>query len=104
MALQGATELLKASPALGLLIEFWPYALRGCEPGELLDLLLGIGFTLGKATTAPYPMSKERILAQALQRDPVKGGLDLYGTRGLPFHVDGIKGKLHGKWRSMREG
>ncbi|MFT5081418.1 MAG: FkbM family methyltransferase [Gammaproteobacteria bacterium] len=103
LALQGAKELLKASPNVGLLIEFWPYALRGCEPGELIDMLLDMGFTLGKATTAPYPMNKQRILEQALARDPVKGGLDLYGTRGLPFHVDGLKGKLHGAWRSMRE-
>ena len=103
LALQGAKELLKASPKLGLLIEFWPYALRGCEPGDLLDLLMDMGFTLGKATTAPYPMTKQRILEQTLARDEVKGGLDLYGTRGLPFYVDGLKGKLHGAWRSMRE-
>lgn len=103
LALQGAKELLAASPDLGLLLEFWPYALRGCEPGELLDFLFGMGFTLGKATAAPYPMTRERILSQALGRDPVKGGLDLYGTRGRPFHALGLARRLHGAWRSLRE-
>jgi len=102
-ALQGAQELLARSKDLALLLEFWPYALRGCEPGELLDLLFGMGFQLGKATAAPYPMNKERILRQALARDPVKGGLDLYGTRGRGFHVLGLKKRLHGAWRALRE-
>jgi len=103
LALQGAEELLAKSTSCGLLIEFWPYALRGCEPGELLDHLMSLGFTLGKATEAPYPMTKERLLSQALSRDPVKGGLDLYGVRGRPFHVLGAKRRLHGMWRSMKE-
>jgi len=103
LALQGAKKLLEDSPDLGLLLEFWPYALRGCEPGDLLDLLLGMGFTLGKATVAPYPMTRERILSQALGRDPVKGGLDLYGTRGRSFHALGFARRLHGAWRSLRE-
>ncbi|MDF1799128.1 MAG: FkbM family methyltransferase [Planctomycetota bacterium] len=103
LALQGAQQLLANSPSLGLLIEFWPYALRGCEPGQLLDLLLGMDFTLGKATEAPYPMTKERLLSQALGRDPVKGGLDLYGARGRSFHVLGLKRRLHGMWRSIKE-
>ena len=102
-ALQGARELLKASPAMALLIEFWPYALRGAEPKELLRFLDGAGFTLGKATAAPYPMSPDRILKQALARDPVKGGIDLYGTRGLPFHVAGAASRLRSLWRSVRE-
>ena len=103
LALQGAKRVLEASDELALLLEFWPYALRGAEPGELLDLLFAYGFQLGKATEAPYPMAKDRILRQALARDPVKGGLDLYGTRGLPFHVSGIAKRFHGLWRSMRE-
>lgn len=103
LALRGAKELLAASPQLALLIEFWPYALRGCEPKDLLGLLEREGFTMGKATEAPYPMSPERILAQALARDPVKGGLDLYGTRGLPFHVGGGKARLKSLWRSLKE-
>ena len=103
LALEGAKRLLDASPSCGLLIEFWPYALRGCEPGELLDLLHGLGFTLGKATEAPYPMTKQRLLDQALARDPVKGGLDLYGVRGRPFHVLGLARRLHGMWRSLKE-
>ncbi len=102
-ALQGARALLAASPAVALLLEFWPYALRGARPEELLHLLVENGFTLGKATAAPYPMSAERILEQALARDPVKGGLDLYGTRGLPFHVDGPAGRLRSLWRRVRE-
>jgi len=102
-ALQGARELLAASPELALLVEFWPYALRGAEPRELLELLFGLGFRIGKATDAPYPMTVERILEQALARDPVKGGLDLYGTRGLPFHTGGFARRLHGIWRSVRE-
>lgn len=103
LALQGARGLLERSPELALLIEFWPYALRGAEPRELLDHLHSQGFTLGKATVAPYPMSPERILQQALARDPVKGGLDLYGTRRLPFHVLGGQARLKSLWRSWRE-
>jgi FkbM family methyltransferase len=103
LALSGAKQLLASSPELALLIEFWPYALRGAEPAELLAFLALAGFTLGKATAAPYPMAPERILRQALARDPVKGGLDLYGVRGLPFHVGGPKRRLHGLWRSLRE-
>ncbi len=103
LALQGMPRLLSASPELALLIEFWPYALRGAKPEELLAFLAREGFTLGKATAAPYPMGPERILRQALARDPVKGGLDLYGTRGLPFHVLGLGARLHGMWRALRE-
>ena len=102
-ALQGAREVLRTSPELALLIEFWPYALRGARPEELLDFLAREGFTLGKATAAPYPMGRERILRQALRRDPVKGGIDLYGTRALPFHVGGAAARLRSLWRSLRE-
>ncbi|MEM7307214.1 MAG: FkbM family methyltransferase [Planctomycetota bacterium] len=104
LALQGAKKLLKQSPELALLIEFWPYALRGASPEDLLALLTAEGFVLGKATAAPYPMRPERILRQALARDPVKGGIDLYGTRGLPFHVGGTAGRLRSMWRSLKEG
>lgn len=103
LALQGARELLDASPRLALLIEFWPYALRGTTPEELLAYLAAQGFTLGKATAAPYPMSPERILKQARARDPVRGGLDLYATRGLPFHVGGIQRRVRSVVRSLRE-
>jgi FkbM family methyltransferase len=103
LALCGMPRLLAASPELALLIEFWPYALRGATPAQLLEFLAREGFTLGKATEAPYPMQPARILRQALARDPVKGGLDLYGTRGLPFHVLGPRARLHGCWRSLRE-
>jgi hypothetical protein len=48
-------------------------------------------------------MDPDRILRQALARDPVKGGIDLYGTRGLPFHVAGAGGRLRSLWRSLRE-
>ena len=91
------------SPSMGLLLEFWPYALRGAKPEQLLAWLAGEGFTLGKATEAPYPMSPERILRQTLRRDPVKGGLDLYATRGRPFHVLGPRARLHGWIRSLKE-
>ena len=30
-------------------------------------------------------------------------GLDLYGTRGLPFHALGLRARLHGAWRALRE-
>ncbi len=103
LALQGAKKLLADSPNLALLIEFWPYALRGAKPEQLLAFLAQQGFILGKATAAPYPMSPERVLRQALARDPVKGGLDLWGTRGLPFHVNGVGGRLRSLWRSMKE-
>jgi FkbM family methyltransferase len=102
-ALQGARTLLAASTEVALLLEFWPYALRGATPEQLIAFLIERGFTLGKATAAPYPMRAERILRQARERDPVKGGLDLYGTRGLPFHVGGMLDYARAAWRSLRE-
>jgi FkbM family methyltransferase len=103
LALQGARALLDASPRVTMLLEFWPYALRGAEPQILLELLRDLGFTIGKATAAPYPMSVERILRQARARDPVKGGLDLYATRGVPFHVGGLERRVRSIVRSLRE-
>jgi FkbM family methyltransferase len=102
-ALQGMERALAESPELALLMEFWPYALRGAKPEDLLARLTALDFTLGKATEAPYPMSPARILRQTLRRDPVKGGIDLYGTRGLPFHVLGLGARLHGFVRSLKE-
>jgi FkbM family methyltransferase len=103
LALQGARELLDASPSVALLMEFWPYALRGAQPAELLRFLRDRGFAIGKATAAPYPMSVERILLQAAARDPVKGGLDLYATRGVPFHTGGLGRRVRSLVRSLRE-
>jgi FkbM family methyltransferase len=103
LALQGARRLFADSPQMALLLEFWPYALRGARPEELLDWLFAQGFTLGKATEAPYPMSRERILRQVAKRDPVRGGIDLYGTRGLPFHVTSLKNRVRGLVRSLKE-
>jgi FkbM family methyltransferase len=103
LALQGMRRLLEESREMALLIELWPYALRGASARELLERLAGLGFTLGKATEAPYPMPIERILAQVSRRDPVRGGIDLYGTRGLPFHVLGPRARLHGLVRSLKE-
>lgn len=102
-ALQGARALLDASPEIALLLEFWPYALRGAAPAELIALLRERGFRVGKATAAPYPMDAARILRQAAARDPVRGGLDLYATRGLPFHVGGPLDYARALWRSWRE-
>jgi len=102
-ALQGAKAVLGASPRLALLIEFWPYALRGASGAELLALLEAEGFCIGKATAAPYPMSAARILRQAETRDPVKGGLDLYATRGRSFHVGSPIHRLRSIWRSIKE-
>jgi hypothetical protein len=48
-------------------------------------------------------MPSERILKQALARDPVRGGLDLYGVRGRPFHVLGATARLKSLWRCWRE-
>jgi FkbM family methyltransferase len=103
LALQGMRGILRESPRVALLLEFWPYALRGASPEELLGWLAAQGFTIGKATAAPYPMEPARILRQALARDPVRGGLDLYATRGVPFHVGGIARRLRGLVRSLRE-
>jgi len=102
-ALQGAQKLLAASPRVALLLEFWPYALRGAKPEALLQFLVEQGFTVGKATAAPYAMSPERILEQARARDPVRGGLDLYATRGVPFHVGGALDYARSTWRRLRE-
>ena len=38
-ALQGAKELLRQSPELAFLLEFWPYALRGASPEQLVAFL-----------------------------------------------------------------
>ena len=76
---------------------------RGASGAELLELLNAEGFCIGKATAAPYPMTPERILSQAEARDPVKGGLDLYATRGIPFHVGGPLDRLRSLWRSLKE-
>ena len=103
LALQGMQRVLDASPRLGLLLELWPYALRGATAEQLLRWLDARGFTLGKATAAPYPMRTERVLRQVASRDPVKGGIDLYGTRGTPFHVLGLAKRLHGCVRSLKE-
>jgi FkbM family methyltransferase len=103
LALQGARELLAASPRLAMLMEFWPYALRGAKPEQLLEFLFQQGFTIGKATEAPYPMSAARILKQTLARDPVRGGIDLYLTRGVPFHVESPKNRLRAFVRSLKE-
>lgn len=103
LALAGAQRLLAASPRMAMLLEFWPYALRSAEPLALLELLARSGFTIGKATAAPYPMSPARILRQALARDPVKGGLDLYATRGVPFHTGGLGTRLRSFVRSRKE-
>ena len=103
LALQGARGLLSASKEIALLLEFWPYALRGAKPEQLLAFLFEQGFTVGKATEAPYPMSAERILRQALARDPVRGGIDLYATRGVPFHVTSFENRVRGLWRSIKE-
>ena len=103
LALQGAKRTFEQSRACALLVEFWPYALRGATPLELVRALAAQGFTLGKATAAPYPMTPERIVKQALARDPVKGGLDLYATRGVPFHVLGAGARVRAAVRSWRE-
>ncbi|MFN0244984.1 MAG: FkbM family methyltransferase [Planctomycetota bacterium] len=103
LALQGARRLLDASPRVAMLLEFWPYALRGAQPEELLAFLCAERFEIGKATAAPYPMSPERILRQARARDPVKGGLDLYATRGVPFHVGGFERRVRSIYRRLRE-
>jgi hypothetical protein len=102
-ALQGMRSTLDVSAEMAMLIEFWPYALRGARPETLLDFLVALGFTIGKATAAPYPMAPGRILRQARARDPVKGGLDLYAVRGLPFHVDGWRTRLRALARNLRE-
>lgn len=105
LALEGMKKVMDASRDCAMLLEFWPYALRGCKPEQLLDRLFGYGFTIGKATEAPYPMTKERILKQSLdpRRDPVKGGIDLYGTRGRPFHVVDLKNRVRSFVRSVKE-
>jgi len=106
LAMQGLKSVLAKSPECAMLMELWPYALREATPDQLLDLLFAEGFTIGKATEAPYPMTKDRILKQALdpRRDPVKGGMDIYGVRGgLPFHVMGLKARIKGMVRSAKE-
>lgn len=103
LALQGARETLAASRRMALLLEFWPYALRGAKPEQLLAFLFEQGFRIGKATAGPYPMSPERILRQAAARGGVRGGFDLYAVRGRPFHVLGPKARLRSLWRSLKE-
>jgi FkbM family methyltransferase len=103
LALQGMAGVLAASRETALLMELWPYALRGATAAELLGFLDARGFRLGKATAAPYPMPPARILRQVARRERVKGGIDLYGTRGVPFHVLGLGRRIHGLARSLKE-
>lgn len=103
-ALQGMRDILERSTRCALLLEYWPYALRGARGQDLLEFVSDLGFTLGKATAAPYPMSPRRIARQAERRDPMRGGLDLYATRGVPFHVLGLAGRVRALARSLREG
>ena len=102
-ALQGAQRLIEESPRLALLLEFWPWALRGTTPEALLTHLFDLGFRLGKATEAPYPMTKERILLQMRDRWGPTGGIDLYGVKGRPFHVLGAAARLKGLARALKE-
>jgi len=103
-ALQGATALLASSPKLALLLEFWPYALRGCSAEELLAFLDGQGFTMGKATEAPFPMTASRIMRQMQDRMGPNGGIDIYGVRGgAPFHVLGLGARIKGSVRAFKE-
>lgn len=102
-ALLGMKQILERSTQCMLLLEYWPYALRGVKGEQMLEYLAGLGFTFGKATAAPYPMSAARIHAQVTSRDPIRGGIDLYATRGVPFHVGGIGGRVRALARSLRE-
>jgi len=102
-ALQGCRRLIEDSPRLGLLLEFWPWALRGATPAALLDVLVQKGFTLGKATDAPYPMSAARIMRQMADRMGPTGGIDLFGVKGKAFHVLGLGARLKGAVRSLKE-
>jgi len=59
--LLGAQKTLKASPAVTIVFEFWPYGLRqaGHQPNELWDLLQDAGFSIaalahdGRSGAAP---------------------------------------------------
>jgi FkbM family methyltransferase len=103
-ALQGMKDILERSSQCMMLLEYWPYALRGVKGEKMLEFLAGLGFTMGKATAAPYPMSPARIHRQVAIRDPIKGGIDLYATRGVPFHVGGLGDRVRALARSLREG
>jgi FkbM family methyltransferase len=101
--LQGMKSVLEHSTQCMMLLEYWPYALRGVKGEAMLEFLSRTGFTIGKATAAPYPMTPARIHRQVARRDPVKGGIDLYATRGVPFHVGGLGGRVRALARSLRE-
>ena len=47
-ALQGMRGLIERNPGVCLLIEFWPWGLKGAgvDPADLLSALLRLGFTL----------------------------------------------------------
>ena len=47
-ALMGAERVLRENAQLCLVVEFWPWGLvrAGCRPGELLDYLRDLGFSL----------------------------------------------------------
>lgn len=103
-ALTGMQEILERSTRCALFLEYWPHALRGVRGEEMLHYLTRLGYVLGKATAAPYPMTPARIQRQSAMRDPLRGGIDLYGVRGVPFHVGGIAGRVRSLARSIREG
>jgi type II secretion system protein G len=99
----GMKQILEQSRRCMMLLEYWPYALRGVTGETMLEFIGQLGFTTGKATAAPYPMSPARIHRQVASRDPIKGGIDLYATRGVPFHVGGIGTRVRALARSLRE-
>jgi FkbM family methyltransferase len=52
--LRGATGLLRANPALSVLLEFWPHGLRlaNSNPDELIGLMTTAGFSLFRPSKA----------------------------------------------------
>ena len=59
------------------------------------------------AIAPQMPPAKPRyLMGVGFPRDlvaSVRGGIDLYGTRGLPFHVTSWKNRLRGLVRRIRE-
>jgi hypothetical protein len=69
-ALRGSEQLLRASPAVQVLFEFWPAGLRaaGAEPGEVAAFFADHGFTLSTTEGAVIrPLEDIESLAATLR-------------------------------------
>ena len=84
-----------------LSLSFFPCLSAGAEPLRIQ----WIDVEGGAATLILTPAGESILVDTGMPglRDPVRGGIDLYGTRRRPFHVLGMKARLKGAVRAVKE-